>query len=315
MPALEQPSQIVLLGAGGFLGYAISHYFDRLGISVLFFSRSYQWPAGLNSGKVTRICSLVSDTKNYLRYIQDKACLIYMAGSTNILLAESQGVYDIAKHLGEVSEALTSILLKKALFKCFLISSGGTVYGECPPAGCDEKSELKPKSIYGLRNVLIEQSFRFLCRKTSTPYEILRITNPYGYQQIEVQRKGLVVALILSALNGNEVTLRGNGEQMRDFINCEDLCEMLHDIMLLSAAKGAVINIASGKSHRSLEIVSIISRITNRMPNIVVINDEPDFEVHSSIIKPTSSFYTKVRPTGLAINIKNIWERLLEISH
>jgi UDP-glucose 4-epimerase len=315
MLALEQPSQIVLLGAGGFLGYAISRYFERLGFSVLCISRSYQWPESLNSGRVTRICSLASDVNNYLLYVRDNACLIYMAGSTNILLAENQGVCDIAKHLEEITEALTSILLKKALFKCFLISSGGTVYGECPLAGCDEKSELKPKSIYGLRNVLIEQSFRFLCRKNSTPYDILRITNPYGYQQIEVQRKGLVVALILSALNGNEVILRGNGEQRRDYINCEDLCQMLHDIMLLSTAKGATINIASGKSHRSIDIASIVSRITNSTPNIVVINDEPDFEVHSSIVKRTSSFYTKVRPTGLEKNIKKIWERLLGISH
>jgi UDP-glucose 4-epimerase len=313
MPDKGNPSQIVLLGAGGFLGCAFARFFDSQGLNVLCVSRSYQWLNHSLSGKVDRIDSSVSDIERYEAYIQENACVIYMAGSTDLLTAEQHGVSDVSSHLKEMSTALGSIYATKDLYNSFLISSAGAVYGECPPAGCNESSELRPKSIYGLRNVLMEQYYKYICSSHDAPSCILRIANPYGIEQLEVRRKGLITALVLAAVSGNRIILRGNGEQARDYIYSEDLCRIVLKFIRSTKAPASPINIGSGQSFKSAELVEMVSTATKTRLNIVIEADQPPYEVRSSILS-VSSDYARDILVSPAEGIRRIWNKSQDAS-
>ena len=309
MPDKGNPSQIVLLGAGGFLGCAFARFFDSQELNVLCISRSFQWTNHFLPGKIVRIESLVSDVKKYEASIQENACVIYMAGSTDLLAAEQHGVLDVSAHLKELSTALGSIYATKDLYNSFLISSAGAVYGECPPAGCNESSELRPKSIYGLRNVLMENYYKYICSSHDVPSSILRIANPYGIEQLEVRRKGLITALVLAAKSGNRIILRGNGKQARDYIYSEDLCRIVLKFIRSTKAPATPINIGSGRSFKSAELVEMVSTATKTRLNIIIETDQPPYEVGSSILS-VSSYYAGdilVLPTE---GICRIWNKL-----
>ncbi len=307
MPNKGNPSQIVLLGAGGFLGCAFARFFDSQGLNVLCVSRSYQWLNHSLSGEVDRIDSSVSDIERYEACIQENACVIYMAGSTDLLAAEQHGVSDVSAHLNEISTALGSIFTKKDLCNTFLISSAGAVYGECPPAGCNESSELRPKSIYGLRNVLMEQYYKYICSRHHVPGSILRIANPYGIEQLEVRRKGLITALVLAAKSGNSIILRGNGQQARDYIYSEDLCRIVLKFIISTKAPASPINIGSGRSFKSAELVKMISTATKTRLNIVIEADQPPYEVGSSILSVSSDCARDILVSPIE-GISRIWK-------
>lgn len=308
MPNNGSPSQIVLLGAGGFLGCAFARFFYIQGLNVLCVSRSFQWINHSLSGKIVRINSLVSDVERYEASIQENACVIYMAGSTDLLAAEQHGVLDVSTHLKEMSTALELIFTKKNLYNSFLISSAGAVYGECPPTGCDESSELNPKSIYGLRNALTEQYYKYICSKHDVPGSILRIANPYGVEQLEVRRKGLITALILAAKSGNSIVLRGNGQQARDYIYSEDLCRVVFKFIRSSKVTESPINIGSGQSSKANELAKMVSMATKTRLNIVIEAGQPPYEVSFSILSVSGDCTREilVSPTE---GIRRIWKK------
>jgi UDP-glucose 4-epimerase len=305
------PSQIVLLGAGGFLGCVFARFFDIQGLNVLCVSRSFQWTNHSLSGKIVRIESLVSDVKRYEASIHENACVIYMSGSTDLLAAEQHGVLDVSTHLKEMSTALGSIFVQKNLYNSFLISSAGAVYGECPPTGCNESSELSPKSIYGLRNALTEQYYKYIYSKHDVPSSILRIANPYGIEQLEVRRKGLITALILAAKSGNSIVLRGNGQQARDYIYSEDLCRVVFKVIRSSKVTASPINIGSGQSLKANELAEMVSMVTKTRLNIVIEADQPLYEVSSSIIS-ISGVCTRDILVSPIEGIHRIWNKLQE---
>lgn len=308
MPNSGNPSQIVLLGAGGFLGCALARFFDIQGLNVLCVSRSFQWTNHSLTGKIVQIESLVSDVERYEATIQENACLIYMAGSTDLLAAEQHGVLDVTTHLKDISTALGSIFVQKSLYNSFLISSAGAVYGECPPTGCDESSELKPKSIYGLRNALTEQYYKYICSKHDVPSSILRIANPYGIEQLEVRRKGLITALILAAKSGNCIILRGNGQQARDYIYSEDLCRIVLKLLKSSKVPASLINIGLGRSLKSVELAEMVSTVTKARINIVIDADQPPYEVVSSILSVSDDCSRDIL-VSLTEGISRIWKK------
>lgn len=289
------PSQVVLLGAGGFLGCAFARFFDSRGLNTLCISRSFQWQDRSSSGRIIRLTSLVSDTKTYLKHIKQRACIIYMAGSTDIYSAEQDGILDISMHLEEMSQSLEPLLSKKNLHSSLLLSSAGAVYGECLTQGCHEDAELKPKSIYGLRNVIAEQYYKYICLKYEARASILRVANPYGPEQLEVRRKGLIVTLILSAQSGSKIVLRGSGEQTRDYIYSEDLCRIILRIIMSQKASGHPINIASGKSFNANEIAKIVSGKMMKNINIEIQADQSLYEVSNSSLFVNDVYASEIK--------------------
>jgi nucleoside-diphosphate-sugar epimerase len=93
----------------------------------------------------------------------------------------------------------------------------------------------------------------------------LRIFSVYGPRQ-----KKLVIYDLIKKLNQNpeNLTVQGDGTQMRDFIYIDDLIDALIIISKKAPNQGEVYNVASGTSVTILDLVKMICSVCGVSPDV-----------------------------------------------
>ena len=112
----------------------------------------------------------------------------------------------------------------------------------------------------------------------------MRVTNPYGKAQLGSRRKGLIVSLLKTIESNEFVELRGNGQQVRDYIYADDLGDSIIDQMMTNGS--STINICSGYTASGIDIVEAIENITGRTPLYKLSPVEYDYEVRKNVVAP-----------------------------
>lgn len=279
---------IVIVGAGGFLGYSLSRYFSFGKVKFATVSRSFQWPRLLFE---ERFVGNASNAISFFNSINDDLTFLYMAGSPNLFLAEKDPRHDLSLHLNELRGFLEIFSKQPCNLKKFIFfSSGGTVYGDSHGVAKTEDSPLSPKSSYGQRNVALEKLVVSSSRSSGIPCSIFRVTNPFGPGQYRFRRRGLIQALFDSASSGQKVLIRANGCQKRDYIYSELLCVMVNSILQLDSLP-QVVNIASGFSYTAREVISMLEK-NMIFPSFQYVEDSDPFEVIDSVV--SSSFVRSI---------------------
>lgn len=264
---MVSPNRVVLIGAGGFIGSSLIRFLYEKNLLVSAVSKSYQRnlddfsPERLDIVQ-SSVISLPSDSPLF----DHPSLVVYGAGSTNLNEAEQNPINDFEVH----SNSLLSLLSRLSSdHKFVFLSSGGTVYGESLNESSFETDFLKPNSVYGSRNKILEEMVASVCRKKNIDYIILRLANPYGLDQVYVKRTGLILSLMKSCIDNSLVKVRGNGEQRRDYFSIDDLCNL---VFLLANTRQSfpfpILNVGSGKSYSAKEVVSLISSIMGKKPNV-----------------------------------------------
>ena len=260
-------NQVILAGAGGFIGNALIRELYSKNILVSAISRSYQLK--LDSFLPERLNIITANLAALplnLSIFNHPSLVVYMAGSTNLSLAEQNPVEDFKQH----SNSLLALLSKiNSEHRFLFLSSGGAVYGEPLNKRSSESDPLRPQSVYGSRNKILEEIVLSVCKQKNIDHMILRLANPFGLEQQRLRRKGLILSLMQSCLDNNSIKIRGNGEQKRDYFLAKDLCSF---ISLFANPKQdfphSILNIGSGQSYSARQVVSLVTAFMNKAPNV-----------------------------------------------
>lgn len=130
--------------------------------------------------------------------------------------------------------------------KCVFTSSR-FVYGTIEYNPVDESHPFNCLSIYGIHKLAGEKYYRFYHDAHQLRTVSLRISNPYGpRQQMKHSKYGIVNWFIRLALEGQPLTVYGEGRQKRDYIFVEDVAEALILAALTPGTEGQVYNLGSG---------------------------------------------------------------------
>ena len=271
---------IVVVGAGGFLGYSLSNYFSSKEINFASVSRSFQWTPILYE---QRFISSASDIGDFLCSMPDNLQILYMAGSPNLGLAEQDPLQDLFDHQNELNAFLKDISALQHKCKRFIFaSSAGTVYGDSNGITKKETSELFPKSAYGKRNIELEGLVLDWSIRTGIPSSVLRISNPFGPGQFRFRRRGLIQSLIDSSFSGQKILIRGNGNQVRDYIYSTDLSGVILDLLKLEDIPN-IVNISSGFSYSARQIIHILNNYSFS-PCFEYIDSHEPYDVYDSLV-------------------------------
>ena len=142
-----------------------------------------------------------------------------------------------------------------------VFSSSSSVYGDAEEVPTSENCKLNPMSPYALHKLIGEQ----YCKLYSELYGIdtvsLRYFNVYGDRQPTEGAYCLVMGIFAGQrLNNKPMTIRGDGEQRRDFTHVDDVvdanirCMEYVDVEF----KGDVYNIGNGDNRSVNEIADLI---------------------------------------------------------
>ena len=146
------------------------------------------------------------------------------------------------------------------------INTGGALYGDPDYLPCDEDHPIRPISGYALSKWTSECYFRMLL-PDSIPLKVLRAANIYGPRQNPHGESGVISIFIRRMLDGDPVTINGDGEHTRDYVYVGDVVDA-HD-MAMSYGQSIAVNIGTGVGTSVNEIFRLLQRVTgNSAPPI-----------------------------------------------
>jgi UDP-glucose 4-epimerase len=119
------------------------------------------------------------------------------------------------------------------------VSSGGVIYGEPAVRPTPETAPKLPESPYGVSKLAGEQYLYYAHRVHGFDYACVRYANVYGPRQDPHGEAGVVAIFSTRLLDGEPLTIFGDGEQTRDYVFVGDIvaANMLLSDALLPAAR------------------------------------------------------------------------------
>ena len=217
----------IVTGGAGFIGSNLVDKLIKDGHDVIVIDN-------LSTGKKENINSKASFSQIDLG---NKECVPYL----NILMKDVDVVFHMAC-LARVQPSIENPLLyhnknvnglvhilescKESGVKRLVFSSSSSVYGDVEEVPTSENCKLNPMSPYAIHKLIGEQ----YCKLYSELYNIetvsLRYFNVYGYRQPTEGAYCLVMGVFAGQmLRGAPMTIRGDGEQRRDFTYVGDVVD------------------------------------------------------------------------------------------
>jgi UDP-glucose 4-epimerase len=98
-------------------------------------------------------------------------------------------------------------------------------------------------------------------------YTVLRIANPYGERQNPGGGQGAVTTFLWKVLNGEPITVWGDGSVARDYFHISDLVRAFVRVIEMPTPS-KIYNIGSGKPHSLNEIIDVIAAVAGTAPTV-----------------------------------------------
>jgi UDP-glucose 4-epimerase len=147
--------------------------------------------------------------------------------------------------------------------RVLFLSTGGAVYGLPRTNPVTEEHPTHPISPYGITKLAAEKYVRMYREHCGLEYVILRPSVPYGPRQDPNRRQGAVTVFTHRALQGEPITIWGEGESLRDYFYVGDMIAPLINAMEIPFAGDMTFNLAGTRGYTLLELVSVLEDVLN----------------------------------------------------
>ena len=277
--------KVLIMGGNGFIGSNIANYlFDRgyeVDIYDLFAKdNGYKNYVGniLTDDHLEEIIANYDNIIYLITSVSPKKSMEFPEESYTQDVPMLIRVLDICKKYGEN---------KKVIFS----SSGGTVYGEGKGKRLSEDSVVEqPINHYAICKLACEKILLLYNKLYKMNNVILRIANPYGKGQNPASGVGVITTFADRIIKGEKITLYGDGNTIRDFIDIDSVSEAFYRALEWKNEENipAVFNVGSGIPMSLTQIIQIISNVLKIQPQIEFL-PEREFDVKENVLDMSKS--------------------------
>ena len=225
---LSPPGNVLVTGGAGFIG---SHLVDRLvetghrvhvidsletGSAANLHPSAELIQADIRDGSLGGIVAKVSP-----------AAVFHLAAQVSVAVSARDPELDAQVNLIGSLNLLQALAALKARPRFIFFSTGGGIYGDLCPEDLPPRESLRaqPLSPYGASKLAVESYLRVYGHLHGIDYGIVRPSNVYGPRQDPHGEAGVIAIFARAMLAGRQVTIFGDGEDVRDYIYVSDLVE------------------------------------------------------------------------------------------
>ena len=238
--------KILIIGSKGFIGSHCVDYFAVKGFEV--------FQADVNVSLESNYYPIEQQNSDFslpFREHQFDVC-INASGSAHVGFSFENPSKDFELNVVNVQKILVAIRDYNNNCK-FINFSSAAVYGNPQILPITENSKCKPLSPYGFHKLqselLLTEYHKFFGLNTCS----LRVFSAYGPRL----KKQLFWDLYQKAIQGDEVSLFGTGNESRDFIYIDDLLQIIDLVIQYSPFQGSIYNVGSQVEKTIAEAVAI----------------------------------------------------------
>jgi UDP-glucose 4-epimerase len=193
-------------------------------------------------------------------FSQERPELIcHLAAQINIRRSILDPVYDAMTNVVGSINVIDSGL-KHGMTNFLYSNSGGAIYGDPDPESLpvSENATIAPLSPYGASKYAVETYLGQYSRVFEFSYTSLRLPNVYGPRQDPSGEGGVIAIFIGNMLEGNAITVFGDGSSKRDYTHVSDVADAFlkcaslpgHNVLNIGTSLGTtVVAIADQLGH------------------------------------------------------------------
>ncbi|WP_438382168.1 NAD-dependent epimerase/dehydratase family protein [Asaia sp. BMEF1] len=257
-------SHHLILGGSGFVGRHVASLLAHCGNQVTIVSRHSsiepEWACFQGSVKHLTVDVTIAD---WDRLIEDVDVVHHYAWGSMPASANANPGGDLMTNVG-LTIGLLEALRRRGGGRIVFTSSGGTVYGRVNQVPISEDHAVAPITAYGAGKATAEVYLNFYREMYGVDCRVARVANPYGAGQDLSRGLGAVTVFLHKALQGEPITIWGDGEVIRDYIHISDVAKCLVKMALFPNGKEHTFNVASGIGYSLNEVISALEKELGR---------------------------------------------------
>ena len=238
--------KIAITGGSGLIGTEIYNLFKKQHeITILDYNKPRDSAANFVKIEIENPKEIIDSTKGI-------DVIIHLAAALGVIETENNPVRTLdvnAIGTKNVLEACRINNIKKLIF-----SSSSEIYGEPEKIPIKETDRVTPITTYGISKLMAEEYIKSYSRAYGIRYTIFRLFNVYGEEQAT---KWVVPEFVKKIVNGEEVTIHGDGNQIRAFCHVSDIANAFE--IALTKGDDGIFNVGN-----NLEPISI-KELANRI--------------------------------------------------
>ncbi len=238
-------AKCLVTGGAGFMGAHVARTLLERGHSVVILD-------DLSGGFVENVPpearfvegSIVDDALVSRLFAQERFDHVY-----HLAAYAAEGLSHFIKRFNYSNNVIGSVTLINAAVNhevdCFVFTSSIAVYGagQVPMV---ESLRPEPEDSYGIAKFAVEQELEVSKSMFDLDYVIFRPHNVYGELQNIGDRYRNVIGIFMNQiLNGQPLSIFGDGEQTRAFSYVRDIAPTIADAPLSSGARGEIFNVGA----------------------------------------------------------------------
>jgi len=282
----------LIIGGAGFIGSNSAAYFLQKGHNVIIFDNfsrngaedNEEWLKSLGAGenlKVVRGDITINEGKDLEPFIKRVDYVLHLAAQVAVTTSVVDPQTDfLTNALGTFN--VLEMIRKSKNHPSLIYSSTNKVYGGLEDLqvregerryefvdsrGVPESQLLDFHSPYGCSKGAADQYVRDYSRIYNLKTVVCRQSCIFGPRQFGIEDQGWVAWFIIATVLSKDITIYGNGKQVRDLLYVEDLVK-LFDMLFqqIESISGSIFNIGGGfeNSLSLLEFLDILSEKAGR---------------------------------------------------
>jgi dTDP-L-rhamnose 4-epimerase len=139
------------------------------------------------------------------------------------------------------------------------------------PVATDEGSKINFRSVYGFTKYSQEELAKLMSKILDIPTDIYRLQNVYGVgQSLSNPYTGIISIFSNLIKNNNQINIFEDGLESRDFINVEDVTDVIVRGISNKTSGCDIYNIGTGISTSVMQIVKLLSEVIGIEPTYVI---------------------------------------------
>ena len=249
----------LVTGGAGFIGSHVAEHLLRMGHKIVVLDDlSGGFPENVPNGAVFVQGSILDDHLVDDLFRKHSFTYVY-----HLAAYAAEGLSHFIKRFNYSNNLIGSVNLINAAVnhgvKCFVFTSSIAVYG-AGQVPMREDTIPVPEDSYGISKLAVEQELRVTHEIFGLNYVVFRPHNVYGERQNIGDRYRNVVGIFMNQLlQGNPLTVFGDGTQQRAFTHISDVAPVIASCVEHTAAMNQIFNIGADVPHSVKHLATVVA--------------------------------------------------------
>lgn len=282
---------VLITGGAGFIGSNLVGRLNKVGLGGsirVIDNESLGDRSVLEGSGAEFIAGDIRDEKALRTALEGVDIVVHLAADTRVMDSIENPVFNYENNVMATFNMLIA-MRDMGVTKLANASTGGAILGDVPPP-VHEDMVPAPTSPYGAAKLAVEGYCSAFAASYGLKATSLRFSNVYG--PLSIHKGSVVAAFFRNIINGKPLTIYGDGNQIRDYVYIDDLCDGI--IAALRSGRTGAFQLGSGIPTTLNELVDAMRQVVGQNYSFEVIyegfRDGEIRDTYCNISKARDSF-------------------------